>query len=299
MKTRLFAVLILLALMYQVSCKLPKSTLPPPKESSSLPGGMAGGSGNPKSNEGKKEPEKGTGGGGWSTQTPAPPPETGSAATQTPPERTVITRTLVETRTEVVTALQQVDIVLYCPRELRENKSDLVAASISMNDFSKEMKQVILNEVNSIRADQDKKPITEADLKSDKIRISDYIKLTLTDPSHRVDIKTAEGTDASFHKFDPQQPMEWRWFVTPKEGEGNKGEVTIYITVWGKKEGQNDSTFIKNKYYSFPVALKQTFWQSVWGKVNDITWLVAIIGSSVSFVAGLWQGRKKKASTAA
>jgi hypothetical protein len=56
MKTRLFAVLILLALMYQVSCKLPKSTLPPPKESSSLPGGMAGGSGNPKSNEGKKEP---------------------------------------------------------------------------------------------------------------------------------------------------------------------------------------------------------------------------------------------------
>lgn len=300
MKTRLFAVLILLALMYQVACKLPKSTLPPPEEKSSLPNGTAGGSSNPKTNDNKNEPGKGTGNGDWDTLAPSPPPhETGSAATQNPPERTVITRTRVETRTEVVTALQQVDIVLYCPRELRENKSDLVAASVSLNDFSKEMKQAILNEVNSIRANQGKKPITEADLKNDQIRISDYIKLTLTDPSNRVDIQTAEGTDASFHKFDPQQPMEWRWFVTPKEGEGNKGEVTVYITVWGKKEGQSDSTFIKNKYYSFPVELKQTFFQALREKLNDITWLVAIIGSSISFLAGLWQGRKKKANTSA
>jgi len=180
------------------------------------------------------------------------------------------------------------DVVFYCPSRLREGETEKVIATLGKFVDITSLKNNILDFVNDTRKQRLQQPITEKDIVEKKLDLLDSVDVELDDPSNRIAV-VAERNQIQWRKLIDSASENWGWYITPKENEGGKADVSLYLTVWTKGAGAGNRIF--SKPYIIHIELPETIWQAFLRKMRDIGWVFVILGSSIGFLVGK---RKKK-----
>lgn len=181
------------------------------------------------------------------------------------------------------------EIVFYCPREMREGESRTVTATIGQMIKEPVIRSIMRDQINRERAQLKQAPITDEDLRTESLHLLDSVEVLLLDPGERM-----KGTDSpdhtSWRKVDTAAES-WNWLISPKNGEGGKADIDLFLTV--RTKGNQNS--ILNYLYPIKINLPQTLWQAFLKKLLDIGWLFATVGSIIGFLVKHFWDKKKSA----
>lgn len=184
------------------------------------------------------------------------------------------------------------ELIFYCPKKLKEGQSVHVIASLSNGVARALASERMLNQVNSQQQSGGEEHITANQLDYREVAILDSVKLELSDPSNRIDIKP-ESDQTVWRKLNKGETEDWSWYLIPKKEEGGKAPVRLYLKAFTKNEGLPPRKTIQ-QYYTLTIDLPETVWQAFLRKLRDIDWLVGMIGAIGAYFLGMWQERKKQ-----
>lgn len=183
-------------------------------------------------------------------------------------------------------------LVYYCPSHLRVKQRGQIVVTLGELMVDTILRERLLAQVNKRQTQLKEDLITEEDMLSGDVRMSDLVYVHLRGDTGFFDVQknhlkdTASTTDAGVD--------EWRWTISPKEGtEGLDAEIEIVVVAL---DAQGNSLYNDDAAFSVTIALKYEIWQAFWLAMgSDPKWTATTIAIPlISFLFGRWSNRKKE-----
>ena len=196
------------------------------------------------------------------------------------------------------------NIAFYCENKMREEQSYEVKAMLSPLFNNDDIKGELLKDINLSRKENNENQLTLDDIRSQKVNLGYYLKITLSDPDNKFKIDTIATNKNSTTKkiFNDsnnqysQETFEWKWDVTPKAN--SKGIATLELIITPLDKNRNPLNE-KSKSRKIKIILKQNFIDSVLEEMTrNPKWAVAsIIAPILTFFAGRFTKKEKEKIT--
>jgi outer membrane murein-binding lipoprotein Lpp len=202
-------------------------------------------------------------------------------------------RNTVVTDTHIVGATNRPGkLVYYAPAQLRELQRGQIIVRLGELMADTVLRERVLTAVNKRQEQLNEDLISEDDLRSGDVRLSDFMYVHLRGDTGFFDVQKNHLKD-TLSTADGGED-EWRWTIAPKEGNGGL-KATIEIVVVALDEN-GDPLYNDEAFFPIEIDLKENIWQAFWNAMGrDPKWTATTIAIPLlSFLFGRWTNRKKE-----